>query len=56
VALPFVAMTGNTEPDDLAACHAAGMSTILTKPFPLAELQRALVRAIEAARTASPPL
>jgi CheY-like chemotaxis protein len=48
-------MTGNTEPDDLAACRAAGMATILTKPFPLAELQRALVQAIDPARPASPP-
>ena len=31
---------------ELAECRAAGMSTILTKPFPLAELKRALVQAI----------
>ena len=55
-ALPFVAMTGKTDPDDLAACRAAGMSAILTKPFAVADLQRALVQAIEAAKPASPPL
>jgi CheY-like chemotaxis protein len=53
--VPFVAMTGNTEPDDLAACRAAGMSTILTKPFSLAELQGALVEAIETTRPVAAP-
>jgi CheY-like chemotaxis protein len=51
-ALPFVAMTGSTEPEDVAACRDAGMCVILTKPFPLAELQRALQQAIELAAAA----
>jgi CheY-like chemotaxis protein len=53
VALPFVAMTGSTEPDDVAACREAGMTVVLTKPFPLAELERALLEAIELAGGAS---
>ena len=53
--LPFVAMTGSTEPDDVAACREAGMNVILTKPFPLAELERALLEAIGLAGAASPP-
>ena len=48
-ALPFVAMTGSTEPEDVAACRDAGMNLVLTKPFPLAELERALLEAIEQA-------
>jgi CheY-like chemotaxis protein len=51
--LPFVAMTGSTEPDDVAACRDAGMNVVLTKPFPLAELERALLEAIELADGAS---
>ena len=54
-ALPFVAMTGSTEPDDVAACREAGMTMVLTKPFPLAELERALLEAIELAGGASAP-
>ena len=44
--LPFVAMTGSTEPDEVAACRDAGMGPILTKPFPLADLERALDEAL----------
>ena len=54
-ALPFVAMTGSTEPDDVAACREAGMNFILTKPFPLAELERTLLEAIGPAGAASLP-
>ena len=52
--LPFVAMTGSTEPEDVAACRAAGMGPILTKPFPLADLQRALLEAIDSGAAAAP--
>jgi len=55
-ALPFVAMTGSTEPEDVAACHDAGMDVVLTKPFPLAELERALLKAIDLAGDESAPL
>jgi len=48
-ALPFVAMTGSTEPEDVAACRDAGMDVVLTKPFTLAELERALLKAIDLA-------
>ncbi len=44
-ALPVIAMTGSTEPGELAACVGAGMSMILTKPFQLAELRRTLIEA-----------
>jgi signal transduction histidine kinase/ActR/RegA family two-component response regulator len=43
--LPVVAMTGSTEPAEIAACFAAGMNMILTKPFQLAELRRTLFEA-----------
>ena len=49
-------MTGSTEPDDVAACREAGMNLILTKPFPLAELERTLLEAIAPAGAASAPL
>ena len=52
--LPFVAMTGSTEPEDVAACRAAGMGPILTKPFPLSDLQRALLEAIDSGAAAAP--
>jgi len=54
-ALPFVAMTGSTEPEDVAACRHAGMGVILTKPFLLAELQRALLEAIDLPSAAPRP-
>jgi signal transduction histidine kinase len=54
-ALPFVAMTGSTEPDDIAACRDAGMRVVLAKPFALAELQRALLEAIDSGTAAAPP-
>ena len=44
--LPIVAMTGSTEPDEVAECLAAGMDIVLSKPFALAELRRALLEAI----------
>jgi signal transduction histidine kinase/CheY-like chemotaxis protein len=43
--LPIVAMTGSTEPVEVAACFSAGMDLILTKPFRLAELRRILLEA-----------
>ena len=44
------------EPEDVAACHDAGMDVVLTKPFPLAELERALLKAIDLAGDESAPL
>jgi CheY-like chemotaxis protein len=42
-----IAMTGSTEPAEIAACFAAGMNMILTKPFQLGELRRTLFEAIQ---------
>ena len=53
--LPFVAMTGSTEPEDIAACFDAGMRIVLAKPFALADLQRALLEAIDLEAVAAPP-
>jgi signal transduction histidine kinase/ActR/RegA family two-component response regulator len=38
-----VAMTGSAEPGDAAACRAAGVGSVLVKPFTLAQLERALL-------------
>jgi signal transduction histidine kinase len=48
--LPVVAMTGSTEPAEMAACYSAGMNVILTKPFHLAELRRTLFEATARSR------
>jgi signal transduction histidine kinase/DNA-binding NarL/FixJ family response regulator len=54
-ALPFVAMTGSTGPEDIAACREAGMDVVLGKPFALAQLQRVLLEATRPAAGAVPP-
>ncbi len=40
--LPVIAMTGNNETSDVAACLEAGMDRFLSKPFGLAQLRHAL--------------
>jgi CheY-like chemotaxis protein len=52
--LPVIAMTGSTEPAEIAACFVAGMNMILTKPFQLAELRRTLFEATNPPEAASP--
>jgi CheY-like chemotaxis protein len=52
-ALPFVAMTGSTGPEDIAACREAGMDVVLAKPFALAQLQRVLLEATRPAAAQS---
>jgi len=42
--LPVIAMTANTEPQDVAACMAAGMDDFLPKPFGMAQLTAVLAR------------
>jgi signal transduction histidine kinase/ActR/RegA family two-component response regulator len=52
--LPVIAMTGSTEPAEIAACFAAGMNMILTKPFQLGELRRTLFEATHPVPATSP--
>ncbi len=54
--LPIIAMTANTQPEDIEACRAAGMNDHLGKPFEPQALYRLLARhlGLEAA-TAAPP-
>ena len=40
--IPIVAWTANVMPDDIAACHDAGMDDVLAKPSALPTVQRAL--------------
>jgi len=42
--VPIVAMTANAQPEDRAACMAAGMDDHVAKPVTLAELRRVLAR------------
>lgn len=42
--IPIVALTANVMPEDIAACHEAGMNDCLTKPLPLERLAATLER------------
>lgn len=44
--VPIVALTANTNPDDWAACRAAGIDAVVTKPFTVEQLVSALDEAI----------
>ena len=51
-----IAMTGSTESETVLACLKAGMDEILTKPFTLEQLQRALTEIGLAARPSAQPV
>ena len=42
-ALPILALTAHAQPDDIAACHDAGMNGHLAKPFDQLDLEDALL-------------
>lgn len=44
--MPVIALTASAFPEDVAACHAAGMAAHLTKPVDRSELLRVLARLI----------
>ncbi|WP_374632239.1 PAS domain-containing protein [Ferrovibrio sp.] len=46
--LPIIAMTANIQPEDVAACRAAGMDDHVGKPFDPAQLYRCLHRHLQA--------
>ncbi|WP_439817345.1 response regulator transcription factor [Zavarzinia sp. CC-PAN008] len=53
-AVPIIMMTGSAEPDfDFAACHAAGASAALIKPFRIQVLMAA-IRAVMEGRPVAP--
>ena len=63
--IPIVAWTANVMPDDLAACHDAGMDDVLAKPSALPTVQRVLrtwvdrtaeLQAVSAAAVAPTPV
>jgi len=43
---PIVAMTATAFPEDMAACHAAGMNDFVAKPVSKARLVEAVLRAL----------
>ena len=53
-AVPLVALTANTGPDDRLACERAGIGDLLDKPVALADLVAALVRHVWRGRPVRP--
>ncbi len=54
VRAPLIALTAAATPEDRAACLAAGMQEVATKPIPLTELRALLARWVPAAGGAAP--
>ncbi len=52
-AIPIVALTAATYPEERARCHAVGMTDFLAKPVKLAELQKILLPHARANRNAA---
>jgi two-component system sensor histidine kinase/response regulator len=53
--LPIVALTANAQPQDVAACQAAGMQDLVPKPILPERLWEALLRWTPASLPAAPP-
>ena len=43
-AVPIIALTASTSPEDIVACHRSGMNGVLAKPVSLETLQGVLSR------------
>jgi CheY-like chemotaxis protein/HPt (histidine-containing phosphotransfer) domain-containing protein/anti-sigma regulatory factor (Ser/Thr protein kinase) len=54
VRIPIVAWTANVMPDDIDACHAAGMDDVLAKPSALPTVDQTLRRWIDRTGDAAP--
>ncbi len=54
--IPIIGLTGDTEPEDIAACEAAGMDLVLGKPVDLDELLDVIETALAGTpETSAPP-
>lgn len=53
--IPIIGLTGDTEPEDIAACEAAGMDLVLGKPVDLDELLAVIETALAGTPETSAP-
>jgi CheY-like chemotaxis protein len=52
--IPIIALTADASPDQIRACHQAGMNSYLAKPFNVQDLLEAIEACVEPASPSSP--